>query len=207
MLHVDEIEWPDGVEWSEAAKKAMLVWQEVETFEELCELNARFMEGRLRFIPGWFGESLDPESEPLAPYLAAFNRAGFLTVVSQPGLDEGHSKQRAFVEGFAPEDTALGIKRLSLCSELYVYVARPGESGGCQTAVTIDHLSPYTWAGEATPDEEGLFAWMESHAEICNERAMEALRQAWFVSVIDLCWGRRGYLWDTLAKELVFLCR
>jgi hypothetical protein len=76
----------DEIEWSQAALEAMRIWQESETFEGLCELNARFMEGKIRFIPGWFGEGLDAESEPIAPYLAAFDRAGFLTVASQPGL-------------------------------------------------------------------------------------------------------------------------
>ena len=182
----------------------MQVWQKIETFEGLCELNARFMEGKIRFIPGCSGEGLDAESEPIAPYLAAFNRAGFLTVVSQPGLDEGYSKQRAFVEGFACEATALRIERLSLCSDLYIYVAGPGESGGCRTTVTIDYLKPHAWAGDAALDETGLVVHMQGYEAVCSDSAMEDLKQTCFVSVIDLCWGRTKYLWDTLAKELCF---
>ena len=194
----------DEIEWSQAALEAMQVWQESETFEGLCELNARFMEGKIRFIPGCSGEGLDAESEPIAPYLAAFNRAGFLTVVSQPGLDEGYSKQRAFVEGFACEATALRIERLSLCSDLYIYVAGAGESGGCRTTVTIDHLRPHAWAGDAALDETGLVVDMQGYEAVCSDSAMEDLKQTCFVSVIDLCWGRTKYLWDTLAKELCF---
>jgi hypothetical protein len=193
------------IEWSQAAKDAMQLWRKAQTFEELCELNARFMEGEIHYIPGWLGESLDPESDPIAPYLAAFNRAGFLTVVSQPGLDQGYSKQRAFVEGVALEATALKIKRLSLCSGLYIWVSRPGESGGCRTAVTIDDFRSFTWAGDDALDEEtGLFSKMQGYEKICSDSAMQDLRQTCFVSVIDLCWGRTGYLWDTLAKELFF---
>ena len=194
----------DEIEWSQAALEAMRIWQKIETFEGLCELNACFMEGRICFIPGCSGEGLDAESEPIAPYLAAFNCAGFLTVVSQPGLDEGYSKQRAFVEGFACEATALRIERLSLCSDLYIYVAGPGESGGCRTMVTIDYLKPFTWAGDAALDETGLFVQMQGYEDICSDSAMEDLKQACFVSVIDLCWGRTKYLWDTLAKEICF---
>ena len=122
---LDETEW----EWSRAAKEAMQIWQKIETFAGLCELNARFMEGKIRFTPGWFGEGLDAESEPIAPYLAAFNRAGFLTVVSQPGLDEGYSKQRAVVEGFACEATALRIEKLSLCISTLPVLAKAVDAG------------------------------------------------------------------------------
>lgn len=43
----------DEIEWSQAALETMQVWQESETFEGLCELNARFIEGKICFIPGW----------------------------------------------------------------------------------------------------------------------------------------------------------
>lgn len=192
-------------EWSEAAKEGMELWRKARTFEEMCELNARFMEGDIRFSPGWFGESLDEESADIAPYLAAFNRAGLLTVVSQPGVDEGYYRQRAFVDGCALEDTALRIKRLSLCSELYIWVSRPGVGGGCRMPVTVDHFRPYTWSGDSGVREEtGLHDAMPGHEYFCSDSAMRALRQTCFVSVIDLCWGRTRYLWDTLAQELCF---
>jgi len=35
----------DETEWSQAAQEAMQIWQKIKTFEGLCELNARFMEG------------------------------------------------------------------------------------------------------------------------------------------------------------------
>jgi hypothetical protein len=108
------------------------------------------------------------------------------------------------VEDFACEATALRIERLSLCSDLYICVAGPGESGGCRTAVTIDYLRPFTWAGDAALDETGLVVDMQGYEAVCSDSAMEDLKQACFVSVIDLCWGRTKYLWDTLAKEPCF---
>jgi hypothetical protein len=178
----------------------MQIWQESETFEGLCELNARFMEGKICFIPGCSGESLDAESEPIAPYLAAFNRAGFLTVVSQPGL--GRVQQaKGFRGGFCLR--GYGIKDREALF-VYIYVAGPGESGGCRTTVTIDYLRPFTWTGDAALDETGLVVHMQGYEAVCSDSAMEDLKQACFVSVIDLCWGRTGYLWDTLAKELCF---
>lgn len=139
--------------WSAEAREAMQLWRDASTFAELCDLNARFMYGDIKFIPGYGAESLDEESKPIAVYLAAFNRAGFLTDCSQPGLDEGHSKQRACVTGLASESTALKIQRLSLTTDLYICVSYPGANDGCRMPVTIAYFRPCTWAGAVGADE------------------------------------------------------
>ncbi|MGH9971900.1 MAG: DUF6919 domain-containing protein [Pyrinomonadaceae bacterium] len=102
------------------------LWHEASTFDELCELNARFIEGEIDFSPTYGAGSLDDESKPLISYLAALNRAGFFTTCSQPGEDHRHSKQRAFVDGLALKDTALRIERISLTSDLYVMTTEAG---------------------------------------------------------------------------------
>lgn len=182
---------------SEGAER---LWREARSFEGLCELNARFIEGE---IHGWDVDHLDSESEPLVPYLAALNRAGLLTTCSQPGMDNGPSKQRAFVDGLALEDTAHRIQRLSLCSDLYIMTSGPGRYNGCMMPITIDEFRPHSWGGSATLHEEtGIFTDVLALGEICNESAMVELREAWEVCVIDLCWGRTDYLWSVLANEL-----
>lgn len=194
-----------GVEWSEAAREAMQRWKEAQTFGELCELTARFIEGQICYIPGWGGEKLASESKLIIPYLSAFNRAGFLTVTSQPGLDVVGGRQRAFVDGFALESTVVRIQRVSLFSDLYVFVAAPGESGGCTIPVTLDGFRQFTWAGWATVNENtGRFSDLWLYERDCSDSAMQDLEQAWYVCVVDLCWGRKHYLWETLARELCY---
>jgi hypothetical protein len=190
---------------SEAAKVGLAQWQQASSFQELCELMACFIEGTCKYRPGYGGETLDEESEPLIDYLAALNRAGFLTDCSQPGLDAGPSKQRAFVTGFASEAVAAHIEKLSVTTDLYVAVSRPSSINGCLMPVTIDVFKACTWAGDtAIDDEKGYFIELEHFEADCGPLAFQKLRQACYLSVIDLCWGRKDYLWNELAKALCF---
>ena len=187
----------------ESENAAERLWREAKTFEELCEINARFIEGDIDFSPIYGASSLDDESKPLVPYLAALNRAGFLTTCSQPGEDDGHSRQRACVQGLALEETALRIERLSLTSDLYIMTAEPGRYNGCMMPITIDFFRPHSWAGSASLDDEtGVFNDVLGFEKHCGEGAVRGLREAWEVCVIDLSWGRERYLWDVLANEL-----
>lgn len=175
-------------------------WQNAQTLEALCELNARYIEGEVDFSPT-YGGPLDEESGPLIPYLAALNRSGFFTITSQPGEDDGHSKQRALVDGFASEETAQRIERLSLVSDLYILTSPPGRYNGCTMPITTDLFRPYSWAGAVhLEDETGLFLEIPHIEKYCG--SVQGLREAWYVCVIDLCWGRKDYLWRILTDEL-----
>ena len=183
-------------------KDAPKLWREAKSFEELCELNAQFIEGELDFSPTYGASSLDSESEALVPYLAALNRAGILTTCSQPGEDNGYSKQRAYLDGLALKDTALRLDRLSMCSDLYIMTTEPGRYKGCMMPITIDVFRPHSWGGAASLDDEtGIFSEVLGFEEHCSKSAMLELREAWEICVIDLCWGRDRYLWDVLASE------
>lgn len=187
----------------ENGNTAARLWREAKTFEELCELNARFIEGDIDFSPIYGASSLDEESKPLILYLAALNRAGLLTTCSQPGEDDGHSKQRAYLQGLALKETAQRIERLSLTSDLYIMTAEPGHYNGCMMPITIDIFRPHSWAGAASLDDEtGVFSDVLGFEEHCGEGAVRGLREAWEVCVIDLCWGHDHYLWGVLADEL-----
>jgi hypothetical protein len=110
-------------ELSEEAQAAAQLWQKASSLTELCELSAQFIEGKIKFCPTYCAENVDEESAPLTDHLAALNRAGLLTNCSQPGMDQGHSKQRAFVTGLASEELAVRIERLSLTTDLYICVS------------------------------------------------------------------------------------
>ena len=173
-------------------------WKEAQSFHELCSLTAAFIDGQLPYMPEWGGSSVDAETSPLVPYLAALNRAGFLTTTSQPGEDFPKWKQRAFVDGFALEPVARRIARLSLYSDLHIVVSPPGFEVGFHTPVILRDFQPHGWAGfcRGTPDDE--------FGEDCSPAARIALQKAWCVSVVDLAWGREEHLWKELTRELCY---
>jgi hypothetical protein len=185
-----------------SVEEARKLWGAAETFEDLCQLMVGFIAGEIPLSPGWCGATVDEETGPLVAYLLAFNRAGFLTIVSQPGepfrpgYDGRCWGQRAFVCGFAQEPAALQIEALTLRSDLHITVYPPGEEGGYRTPAVSRGMRPCLWVGDAG------FCQLEHFEEYCNERAMRALREAWSVNVVDLRWGRREHLWSILAQEL-----
>lgn len=179
-------------------------WADAKSFADLCELTARFLEGRIKENPVYDADSPAPETLPLVPMLASFNRAGFLTDMSQPGvpLDELGDGQRAYVTGCATKDVAFRIDRLTLYSDLYVAIAPYGVPKGCQIPVTLDSFRPFSWCGVLPNRGDGN---LERFAEACNpgiKDALEALWPLWAVSVVDLQWGRNDYLWTRVHAEL-----
>lgn len=181
-------------------------WRQAQSFDEICELHAQFMEGRLKFIPGYGATELDGESTPIRPYLAELNRAGFLTLCSQPGVKEAAYQQRAFVDGVAQYDVADAIKKVMLHSDLLVVVAQPRELWDYPIPVTVAEFQPFTWAGHVGffDEEKGVLAAVREYAEICSEQVIRELRTACEICVIDLCWGREWYLWEVLAQALCY---
>ncbi|MFF1382228.1 DUF6919 domain-containing protein [Arthrobacter sp. NPDC058288] len=82
-------------------------WRNRTTLEGACELTPRWLEGSLRYVPGYAAPQYAGENGPMSEALAAINRLGFLTDDSQPGseMSSGHG-QRAFVTGRCTEQSA-----------------------------------------------------------------------------------------------------
>lgn len=171
-------------------------WGNAQSFGELCELMARFLEGEGDEAPGC--GPVEEETKPLVPYLSAFNRAGFLTTCSQPGELSPNWRQRAFVNGFALEETARRMARLALFTDLHIVAAPPGNSVGFHTPIIVRDFMAHGWSGFTIFDE------IEHFAEGCSSSAVADLRRAWSVSVIDLAWGRSDHLWEELSQALLF---
>lgn len=179
-----------------------LLWRRATTFAELCELGARFVEGRLSLFPGWMAEALDEESDALVPALAALNRGGLLTLASQPGRApyRGHDgarwAQRAFVAAFASEDAARALAPLARRG-LEVAVFGAEERGGERVPVGLRGDTPYLFAGYgAGPDELGIFA------EFLGAAALDGLRRARYLTVVDPLWEPRDLLWREARRAL-----
>lgn len=80
---------------------------------------------------------------PLVPFLAAVNRAGFVTGFSQPGEDVDGWIQRAAVSGFASAATFRALLAVTAEADLMITAARADKSDlGTTMVVTIDNPTP-----------------------------------------------------------------
>jgi uncharacterized protein DUF6919 len=174
-------------------------WAAARTLADLGELTAKWLEGGLEETPSHGGPP-DPETAPLRNLLAAVNRAGFVTHQSQPGipLDEDGSAQRANVSGYAASGTFARLMAAAAEADLIITAARASipESFGPFFAITLDCGEEFTWDGHAVDR-----ATMEyDYEDTCHPAVIEALSQAWQVTLIDLQWGRDDILWPVLER-------
>ncbi len=178
-------------------------WKSAETFAELARLGERFVAGELDSFPGWGATALDVESIPLRSRLIAFHRAGLLTVASQPGVasaPEGDGEprvQRAFVCGFASDDAARALVRLRNEPEIYVSIFRRFAERGMELPVSMRAEVPYAFAGYNAFEEE-----LDCFSELCSPKALAALAEQSYVSLVDLEWGRADRLFDLMSRAL-----
>ena len=166
-------------------------WKRAQTFAELCELGARFVEGRERSFPGWGAAHLDAESAALVPVLAQLNRAGFLTLASQPGTRRGSDgcEQRAFASGFCRAADARKLRGLR------VRCFARGGPGRAGVAVTRKAGRARVLAGHNAFESE-----LELFRGEVGERALAQLAESVYWSAWDPVWGREEVLWRELAR-------
>jgi hypothetical protein len=178
-------------------------WLSARTLADLGEVTACFLQGELGQSPSHLAPP-DPETAPLIPVLAAANRAGFLTECSQPGelpetgYDGRTWEQRAAVSGFADDQVLTRLRRSADGTGL-VLIAR--KAGRLQVSyrdaipVTCADEEPCTWFGAVVNRDELGDAYGNCHPD-----AIEAVRGAWQVAIIDLEWGRNDVLWPALER-------
>ena len=96
-----------------------MLGEEPRTPQDISEVFARYIEGTVACIP-WCETPLQPESFLIQPQLAQLNRAGFLTINSQPSVNGvpssdstfgwggpgGYVYQKAYVECFVSPENA-----------------------------------------------------------------------------------------------------
>lgn len=170
------------------------LWHSARTLKALGNLTADWLEGRIAYLPAYYGTRPDNETMPLIGHLAAYNRAGLLTTNSQPGepLEDGCG-QRAWVTGFCDEATCDKVRAACLGTDLVVIYTAPHYDNPTQIVITIDDHTEYTWAG-ATLDETDIAHYYSQDCPL----ALDALASAWQIHVIDPVWGRNDLLWTTL---------
>lgn len=177
-------------------------WAGAQTFDELCELGARFIEGSLSAFPGWGGTSTDEETDRQGELLARVNRSGFLTVASQvgtpdqAGADGRLERRRAFVAGFARGPLAA---HLALLEEVGLVVSRhlAWQEGGDSMAVAERGNEAFLLAGHGAGPEE-----LEIFADWIPGPALEELAHSRFLWIVDPEWGRENHLWQELERSI-----
>jgi hypothetical protein len=177
-------------------------WQAARTLADLGELMALWLEGKLGSRPAYAaGCGPNDETAELVPVLAAANRAGFLTQVSQPGMagagyDGAWREQRAGVMGLATQATTEHIRSVA--------------AGSGITLITWDPHADWRVPGvegELATRHDGQPGIRFGAAGVgcqlfteCHPDAVRAMRSAWQVTLIDPEWGRNNRLWPLLAR-------
>lgn len=197
-------------------------WAAARTLDDLGELTAQWLEGRIAYYPR-YGVEEDPgpdhETILLVPVLAALNRAGFLTEGSQPGEEPAAGlydwQQRATVRGFADDATLARIEAAVRGSGLLLITRRTEippwwhqwlprrlrpmlafDEGRIPVTATTDG-TVHTWLGWLT------FDVVATEFDGVGREAFAEVLDAWQVLVIDPQWGRNDLLWDTLTSRFL----
>jgi hypothetical protein len=182
------------------------LWEDAESYAELCALMERFVLGELEAWPYHQGPR-DPETEEIAHALAHANRRGYLTTGSQPGRDTpdswaGRWEQRAEVSGFATDDVRdrlLKIMAPEPMISMQVHRASPRfltRSVDHSTSVTITRVEGrrYTTGNGRLNRRAVEFMWQGIHDRLVAE--ILPMNQ---VSIIDTEFGPHTRLWDRLV--------
>jgi hypothetical protein len=84
------------------------IWKEIKNFKQLQDCMVEYLNGEYTRNP-WCCAGIDSETVPMIHSLVEINRSGFVTVVSQPGVntiwaDLSEEYQRGFMTGFILKD-------------------------------------------------------------------------------------------------------
>jgi len=179
-------------------------WASARTLADVGELTAQWLEGEISERPGYCGPP-DDETASLIPALAACNRAGYVTDGSQPGgsgwYEGTHWEQRAAVEGFADVETWVRLQ--DACERLPVMIlARQAPRWRCRyrTAIPVTRSGGWPCTRFGTTLSRRYLADDWAGYGECSAEAVDAICDAWQITLIDTEWGRRDSpLWAALA--------
>ncbi|TNM68796.1 hypothetical protein FHN55_06210 [Streptomyces sp. NP160] len=135
-------------------------WRGADSLAAIGELTARWLEGDLAYQPEDFATEAAPETRPLVPVLAAFNRADYVTTNSQPGVVlRAGSGQRAFVTGYCGELSMRRLERAVANTHLVPLSFKPGDDEVEPVAVTMRDAVETTWLGRPVSADYIRQAW------------------------------------------------
>lgn len=142
---------------SEDDRRAMLGYNPTKA-EDVYEVFAKYVEGKVPHLP-WCENPLQPESFLIQPQLAMLNRAGYLTINSQPAVDGadstnqtfgwggpgGYVYQKAYCECFcSPENMQRLVKMVQQNKSMNLYAIN-NQSVTVQEGVELGGVTALTW--------------------------------------------------------------
>ncbi|CAB9517675.1 Methylenetetrahydrofolate reductase [Seminavis robusta] len=128
--------------------------------QDVYDVFAKYVEGKLPHIP-WCENPLQPESFLIQPQLAKLNRAGFLTINSQPAVDGvestnptfgwggegGYVYQKAYCECFcSPDNMQRLVQMVRANKAMNLYAIRSNSSSEMvQEGIEVGGVTALTW--------------------------------------------------------------
>ncbi|GHH54546.1 DUF6919 domain-containing protein [Streptomyces candidus] len=190
-------------------RSAARAWSAARTLDDLGELTAQWLEGGLAALPGdAYRGGPDEETGLLVPVLAALNRAGIVTLGSQPGLqgpafDGRQWCQRAAVDCLTDAAGAQRLLRTARDAELLHSVHQVRRSG------PVPYIVVTTWGGQAHTAFGSRIRRRDIRRSYqgCHRDALRAVVDAHQVTLVDPQWGRDSLLWPRLTGQLTHLGR
>lgn len=183
-------------------------WRSTHSLADLGGLMALWLEGEIASQPGYapnWGPDEETTEAGLVPVLAACNRAGYVTIASQPGFGPGPGydgliwAQRTAVEGFV-KDPGL-LRRLVDAADaagLEVELADQLDTGENGLTVTTRDGRPYTAFGGYLDDPNLRTIWPGIGTAALSE-VFGAVR----VTIAAPEYGTGGdRLWNVLAQAI-----
>jgi hypothetical protein len=179
-------------------------WAAARTLNDLAELTAQWLEGRIASQPGYYGRcDVDEDEAPgLTDTLIRLNRAGFLTDNSQagydgPGYDGRRWRQLAAVTGFGDQHTHDWLAA-ALTGTRYRILAWPcrtsawRRSGAGVPVTTADGRPVTVFGAQLTPAVIAGELY-----DGCDDAAIAAVCAAWQITIYDPRAGAND-LWPLL---------
>jgi hypothetical protein len=187
-------------------------WAGAHTLIELGEVTAEWITGGIHYNPAYGGGpdpaegydgGPDPETREIAFPLAQANCAGFVTDQSQPhydgpGFDGAHWRQRAAVSGFADDAMRARLHSMAAGTGLQVIEHRGAPFRAKRTGVPVTTRAgaTYTTFGVTLPR-----GYVRSSYDGVSAAGLQALCNAWQITIVDPDWDRPNLLWETLLSE------
>lgn len=182
-----------------ASHPDLRTWGSARTLQDIANINADWLLGcGPTYHPGSLGDEGPEHEDPaLAGLLARINRAGLLTMCSQPGVDVRGWAQRPAITGVT-SDRGLHSRLTSAAEAAGLIAHTPTRDG---IVVTLRKGKPHTWLGRTWDEPEDLeFAW--GCYGLLGRAAHQSIAAAQSLTLVDPQYGPGRGLWDVLDRAI-----
>ncbi|RSS59808.1 DUF6919 domain-containing protein [Streptomyces sp. WAC01280] len=178
------------------------VWRDARSIPDLGHAMAGWLEGRIPSWPGYdgpFGQEETNGARHLVPTLIALNRAGFVTVNSQPGTegrgyDGAHWRQKAYLEGYLDDRSPFLVHVVRSVESAGMVVVRGTRRPARPIPFTDRDGEPVAGISVRLPRNQMAREWHGIGRQAMRDLRSRGVR----LTLIDPIWGRDDRLWPAL---------